>query len=153
VPKFGGLIGLGAAELDAVVLGMLEEGFGEKGLAAVDVGFGEKGLAVVDVGLDAKGLLEDTAGGAEPVEVRDVGEAGTGKLANGLNRGASSFETSGKDFCFFSGLAFVGLLAFLGLPRMFLKMFDVLEPLVVPFNLGSKRLDSRSSLSSSSFVN
>lgn len=91
--------------------------------------------------------LEDTGAAfgvnvAEAVDgARDgmdlVGEAGTGNLPNGLILGVSSFG-SGRGAVFFSGLNLAGLLGFEGegLSSIFLKMFEVLDPTVLPFNLG-----------------
>jgi len=114
---------------DASVLGVV--GFGEKipVVAGTGVGFGAKILLVVT---EATG------------DVLVADEGGTGKLPNGLNRGGSSFEFSGKGFTFFPGLALAGL------SRIFLKIFDVLEPVEFPFMFN--RLLSLSSFSKISLV-
>lgn len=124
--KVGGLIVLCVFEIVPVALE----------LPKVDIG--ENGLGIADPGNGTERLL-----GAVSVE------EGTGRFAKGLKRGESSLEAAGRDFTFFSRLAFVGL------SIMFLNIFDVLDPPVVSlFDLAIFiRLPSCPSLSSSSFVN
>ena len=56
----------------------------------LETGFGENGLAALAIDLVPKRVVI----GADGDTVVFVGEAGIGKLANGLNRGVSSLELS-----------------------------------------------------------
>jgi hypothetical protein len=149
------LLGFESIELEPVVFVVHEACFGESGLAASDGGFGEKGFVELGTGFDENKLAalevvlvpKRVVVGADGDVAVFVGEGGIGKLANGLKRGTSSLEASGKGITFFG-------LGFAGLSSIFLNMLEVLDPVGVSLDLGVFiRLPSRSSLSSSSFVN
>jgi hypothetical protein len=102
-------------------------------------------LAAFEVGVKANMVVED--GDVAGL----VGDLGTGKVPNGLARGASSLEgvvEPGRGATFFSELAFAGL------PTMLLNMLEVFDPLDRPeslfdldLRLGFFNCDSCSSLS------
>lgn len=123
--KTGGLRA-GTPGLDTLVAG-----FAGDGLEGVPTAFDVNKLDVllVAVGLDV--LDRSADGDVEAVELAK----GTGRLPKGLGRGELSL-TSGRDAIFLTGLDLVGLLGLEGLSRMFLNRFEVLDPVVPPFNLG-----------------
>lgn len=134
-----GLAASGLNKLDSVEVVApdkpgVEDVFGGNVDLAPGVLNGAKRLEVAGAAFGVN-IVEALDGARDGVDL--VGEAGTGNLPNGLILGVSSFG-SGRGAVFFSGLNLVGLLGFdgEGLSSIFLKMFEVLDPTELPFNLG-----------------